>query len=71
LVFGGMLFSLPDWVVPNHDRVGVCWFSASPIVMLFVVACGCVTWRASGKTLVLAGLGGLSLWAIVAVTVAI
>jgi hypothetical protein len=70
-VLGAALFSLPGWVVPNHDRVGVGWFFASPIVMLFVGACGCASWRASGRTLVLAGLAGLSLWAIVAGSVAI
>jgi hypothetical protein len=71
LVLGAVLFALPSWVVPRHDSIGVGWFFASPAIMVLVLVCGCVNWRASGKALALAGLTGLCLWGLVAVTVVI
>ena len=68
LLLGGLLFFIQPWVVPQHDKIGHGWFILSPVVMLFVLMCGSIAWRASGKKLVVAGLAGLSLWVLVAYT---
>ncbi len=69
---GAALFLLPAWMVPQHDRIGTGWASfVLPIVMLLSLSCGVISWRNSGKTLVVASIAGLTLWIFVASTVVI
>ena len=71
LAMGAVLFFIPAWMIPQHDRIGVGWFLVSPVVMLLVLLCGGIAWRTSGKTLVIAAVAGLSLWALVVSNVVI
>jgi hypothetical protein len=65
IMFGAVFFFVPAWVIPQHDRLGVDWFFASPGIMLIVLIMGSAAWRAFGKPLVFAALAGISLWLLI------